>query len=154
MLIDKNKKMSELLQIKESPIKIKCSLDCWYECFLHKKYSELILDDIVRMLMQNIGTAYAIPKAIEFLLVDPLCGLNDGHLLKLVCEQDINLIKSIFEVNNKLLLIKDKLKEEETLIYEEILTDEVKLMYNKIFSESEQILLELINKLNVKVEFE
>lgn len=93
--MDINKKMSELLNIRDDNDYCNCSLDVWFNNMIEKKYCELNCDDITKMLNQKIGLEYALLKAIDFLSDDPLCGLYDGHLLNLFLSQNFELLKKI-----------------------------------------------------------
>ncbi|AJH01440.2 hypothetical protein LF65_04911 [Clostridium beijerinckii] len=83
-------------------------MDKWYVTLLNKTIEEININDISRMLRQDILIEVAINKSVEILNENPLAGeMYDGQLLELLYSVDINKYKEdIDEVKDILIKIK------------------------------------------------
>jgi|APHig6443717497_1056834.scaffolds.fasta_scaffold235489_1 hypothetical protein len=89
-----NEKISNILKVKSEEINIKCELDKWYISILNKTIEELNVNDVYRMLRQDILIEIAVDKAIKILEENPLEGeMYDGQLLELLYSLHINKYK-------------------------------------------------------------
>ena len=87
-------KISNILKVKSEEINIKCELDKWYISILNKTIEELNVNDVYRMLRQDILIEIAVDKAIKILEENPLEGeMYDGQLLELLYSLHINKYK-------------------------------------------------------------
>lgn len=58
-------------------------LQKWYNQLIDKKVSEIEVSDVLRMIRQNEFIDIAIPKAVEFLMINPFAGeMYEGELLE------------------------------------------------------------------------
>ncbi|WP_167595055.1 contact-dependent growth inhibition system immunity protein [Clostridium beijerinckii] len=103
-----NETISKILNVKSEEIDMKCELDKWYVTLLNKTIEEININDISRMLRQDILIEVAINKSVEILNENPLAGeMYDGQLLELLYSVDINKYKEdIDEVKDILIKIK------------------------------------------------
>lgn len=73
----------------------KYALDRWYSQLIHRTVDEIDLEDITRMISQNILIELGIEKAIEMLFNDPTAGeMYEGQLLELLYSAEIQSYKS------------------------------------------------------------
>ncbi|HWO95758.1 contact-dependent growth inhibition system immunity protein [Fictibacillus sp. Mic-4] len=90
-MCNKDKTIREIYNITTFEKETVYSLDSWYQNLLNKRAEEIDINDVSKMIRQNIFTDLAIKKAIEFLEKDPLAGeLYDGQLLEILSSVDIN----------------------------------------------------------------
>lgn len=83
------------------------ALDNWYNELINKTEDEIDLEDVCRMLSQNVFIDLGIKKAMEILSDDPVAGeFYDGQLLELLSAIDIDKIKDLSQL--KVLLEKIK----------------------------------------------
>jgi hypothetical protein len=67
------------------------ALDKWYTRLINKTADEIDLEDVSRMLTQNVFIDLGIKKAMEILSEDPIAGVfYDGQLLELLSAVDLN----------------------------------------------------------------
>ncbi|MEX3620632.1 contact-dependent growth inhibition system immunity protein [Paenibacillus glucanolyticus] len=106
------------------------ALDKWYARLINKTADEIDLEDVSRMLSQNVFIDLGIEKAMEILSEDPIAGVfYDGQLLELLSAVDLDNVKDLFQL--KLLLQKinnnlsnlDWSSEEDQIEYNELLTN-------------------------------
>jgi hypothetical protein len=106
------------------------ALDKWYARLINKTADEIDLEDVSRMLSQNVFIDLGIKKAMEILSEDPIAGVfYDGQLLELLSAVDLDTIKDLSQL--KLLLHKinnnlsnlDWSSEEDQIEYNELLTN-------------------------------
>ncbi|MDD3393473.1 MAG: contact-dependent growth inhibition system immunity protein [Anaerotignum sp.] len=87
-------------------------LQKWYNQLIDKKVSEIEISDVLRMIRQNEFIDIAIPKAVEFLKINPFVGeMYEGELLEKVSKleksvliQYIQELRKVLEsafINNK-----------------------------------------------------
>lgn len=106
------------------------ALDKWYARLINKTADEIDLEDVSRMLTQNVFIDLGIKKAMEILSEDPIAGVfYDGQLLELLSAVDLNEFKDLSqlklllqEVNNNLSNF-DWSSEEDQIEYNELLTN-------------------------------
>ncbi|SEM25028.1 hypothetical protein SAMN04488688_110170 [Paenibacillus sp. cl141a] len=106
------------------------ALDTWYARLINKTADEIDLEDVSRMLSQNVFMDLGIKKAMEILSEDPIAGVfYDGQLLELLSAVDLDEFKDLSQL--KLLLQKinnnlsnlDWSSEEDQIEYNELLTN-------------------------------
>lgn len=106
------------------------ALDKWYARLINKTADEIDLEDVSRMLSQNVFIDLGIEKAMEILSEDPIAGVfYDGQLLELLSAVDLDNVKDLSQL--KLLLQKinnnlsnlDWSSEEDQIEYNELLTN-------------------------------
>lgn len=106
------------------------ALDTWYARLINKTADEIDLEDVSRMLTQNIFIDLGIKKAMEILSEDPIAGVfYDGQLLELLSAVDLDDFKDLSQL--KLLLQKinnnlsnlDWSSEEDQIEFNELLTN-------------------------------
>lgn len=74
-----------LLDQDKKSLESQYALDNWYSQFINKSVDDINVQDISRMLSQNILIDLGIEKAIEMLRSDPLSGEKyEGHLLEVL----------------------------------------------------------------------
>lgn len=84
----------------------------WYNQLIDKKVSEIEVLDVLRMIRQNEFIDIAIPKAVEFLMINPFAGeMYEGELLEKISKleesvliQYIQELREVLEgalINNK-----------------------------------------------------
>ncbi|WP_054950855.1 contact-dependent growth inhibition system immunity protein [Numidum massiliense] len=67
----------------------KYALEKWYSTFIEKTVDDIDVNDVYRMIGQNVLIDLGVEKAIQFLKEDPLAGeLYDGQFLELLYELD------------------------------------------------------------------
>lgn len=95
-------KLRDIYQLTPQEHDTEFPLVKWYNTLINKEIEELNMNDICRMINQNVLIDLGIEKAIEMLKLDPLAGEKyDGQLLEI-----------LFSVEKeKLLNYKDTLKE-------------------------------------------
>lgn len=106
------------------------ALDKWYARLINKTADEIDLEDVSRMLTQNVFIDLGIKKAMEILSEDPIAGVfYDGQLLELLSAVDLNEFKDLSqlklllqEINNNLSNF-DWSSEEDQIEYNELLTN-------------------------------
>lgn len=77
----------------------KYALDNWYGQLIHRTVDEIGLEDITRMISQNILIELGIEKAIEMLFNDPIAGeMYEGQLLELLYSTEIKSHKSLLQL--------------------------------------------------------
>jgi hypothetical protein len=106
-----NERISKRLNVKSEEIDIKCELDKWFIALLNKTIGEINVNDIYRMLRQDILIEVAVNKSVEILKENPLEGeMYDGQLLELLYSVDVNKYKEdIDEVKGILIKIKSNI---------------------------------------------
>lgn len=111
MTYNNNEKISRILNVKSEEIDLKCEMDKWYVTLLNKTIAEITINDVSRMLSQDILIELAIDKAIKILKENPLAGeMYDGQLLELLYSIDVNKYKKIInEVRSILINIKSNI---------------------------------------------
>jgi hypothetical protein len=116
-----NETISKILNVKSEEIEIKCELDKWYATLLNKTVEEINVNDISRMLRQDILMEVAVNKSVEILNENPLAGeVYDGQLLELLYSVDVNKYKEdIDEVKYLLIKIKSNISSFEWLCDED-----------------------------------
>lgn len=73
----------KIKKLKLSELKQESPLDRWFYIMIQKKVENLSLEDISKMLRQNVFLDIAIPMAWIQLFSDPFCGeMYDGQLLE------------------------------------------------------------------------
>lgn len=106
------------------------ALDTWYARLINKTADEIDLEDVSRMLTQNVFIDLGIKKAMEILSEDPIAGVfYDGQLLQLLSAVDLDDFKDLSQL--KLLLQKinnnlsnlDWSSEEDQKEFNELLTN-------------------------------
>ncbi|ACX63383.1 contact-dependent growth inhibition system immunity protein [Paenibacillus sp. FSL H8-0457] len=106
------------------------ALDTWYARLINKTADEIDLEDVSRMLTQNVFIDLGIKKAMEILSEDPIAGVfYDGQLLELLSAVDLDDFKDLSQL--KLLLQKinnnlsnlDWSSEEDQIEFNELLTN-------------------------------
>ncbi len=92
-----NKKtIGEIYGLDSSDIRINCHLDQWYVDLLNKKKTDLSINDICRMIVQDTFVELSVECSKRFLEEDPLAGeAFDGQLVKLLSSLDIKKYKSL-----------------------------------------------------------
>jgi len=132
-----NQRISEILNVNSEEIDVKCELDKWYVTLLNKAIEEININDISRMLRQDILIEVAINKSVEILKENPLVGeMYDGQLLELLYSVDVNKYKEdIDEVKYLLIKIKSNISSFEWLCDED-------------FKEYSQVLEKYLKKLS------
>lgn len=106
------------------------ALDKWYARLINKTADEIDLEDVSRMLTQNVFIDLGIKKAIEILSEDAIAGVfYDGQLLELLSAVDLDEFKDLSqlklllqEINNNLSNF-DWSSEEDQIEYNELLTN-------------------------------
>ncbi|AYB46213.1 contact-dependent growth inhibition system immunity protein [Paenibacillus lautus] len=106
------------------------ALDKWYARLINKTADEIDLEDVSRMLTQNVFIDLGIKKAMEILSEDPIAGVfYDGQLLELLSAVDLDEFKDLSqlklllqEINNNLSNF-DWSSEEDQIEYNELLTN-------------------------------
>ncbi|WP_433922249.1 contact-dependent growth inhibition system immunity protein [Paenibacillus taichungensis] len=74
-------------------------LDQWYNRLIDKTIDEIELEDVSRMLAQNVFMDLGIKKAVEILKDDPLAGeMYDGHLLKILYSIELNQFEELSQL--------------------------------------------------------
>lgn len=108
-------------------------LDQWYNRLIDKTIDEIELEDVSRMLAQNIFMDLGIKKALEILKDDPLAGeMYDGHLLKILYSIELNQFEDLSQLASLLQDINRNLSniewadEEDQEEYTELLTNFMK----------------------------
>ncbi|MFE6074836.1 contact-dependent growth inhibition system immunity protein [Paenibacillus sp. NPDC057886] len=108
-------------------------LDQWYNRLIDKTIDEIELEDVSRMLAQNVFMDLGIKKALEILKDDPLAGeMYDGHLLKILYSielnqfEDLSQLASLLQDINRNLSNIDWADEEDQEEYTELLTNFMK----------------------------
>lgn len=105
-------------------------MDKWYARLINKTADEIDLEDVSRMLSQNVFIDLGIKKAMEFLSEDSIAGVfYDGQLLELLSAVNLDTVKDLSQL--KLLLHKinnnlsnlDWSSEEDQIEYNELLTN-------------------------------
>lgn len=106
------------------------ALDKWYDSLINKTADEIDLEDVSRMLSQNVFIELGIKRVMEILSEDPIAGVfYDGQLLELLSAVDLDDFKDLSQL--KLLLQKinnnvsnlDWSSEEDQIEYSELLTN-------------------------------
>jgi hypothetical protein len=71
----------------------------WYNKLIDKQYAMLSIEDVARMIRQDILKEVAIKKAIDLFFDDPYNGeYEDGELLKLLASLELNKVdESVIE---------------------------------------------------------
>lgn len=120
--------MSKIKDIyKCNPIKKRklLPLEIWYNKVIEKEYSEIDLDDVLRMFRQEVFIETAVKKSIDYLKRDPVMGeMYDGELLeKLLSEKD----KLYLDYREDLIIITEGA--EEKLSNHDWLTEEEKSIF-------------------------
>lgn len=106
------------------------ALDKWYARLINKTADEIDLEDVSRMLTQNVFIDLGIKKAIEILSEDAIAGVfYDGQLLELLSAVDLDEFKDLSqlklllqEINNNLSNF-DWSSKEDQIEYNELLTN-------------------------------
>ncbi|NEU61072.1 contact-dependent growth inhibition system immunity protein [Paenibacillus sp. ALJ109b] len=108
-------------------------LDQWYNRLIDKTIDEIELEDVSRMLAQNVFMDLGIKKALEILKSDPLAGeMYDGHLLKILYSIELNQFEELSQLASLLQDINRNLSniewadEEDQEEYTELLTNFMK----------------------------
>jgi hypothetical protein len=108
-------------------------LDQWYNRLIDKTIDEIELEDVSRMLAQNVFMDLGIKKALEILKDDPLAGeMYDGHLLKILYSIELNQFEDLSQLASLLQDINRNLSniewadEEDQEEYTELLTNFMK----------------------------
>ncbi|MFC9710613.1 contact-dependent growth inhibition system immunity protein [Paenibacillus sp. NPDC056933] len=108
-------------------------LDQWYDRLIDKRIDEIDLEDVSRMLAQNVFMGLGIKKALEILKDDPLAGeMYDGHLLKILYSielnqfEDLSQLASLLQDINRNLSYIEWADEEDQEEYTELLTNFMK----------------------------
>ncbi|CAM2771872.1 hypothetical protein HP548_13795 [Paenibacillus taichungensis] len=108
-------------------------LDQWYNRLIDKTIDEIELEDVSRMLAQNVFMDLGIKKALEILKGDPLAGeMYDGHLLKILYSIELNQFEELSQLASLLQDINRNLSniewadEEDQEEYTELLTNFMK----------------------------
>lgn len=118
--------LNQHIQTKESEY----PLDQWYNRLINKREDQIDLEDVSRMLSQNVFIDLGIKKAVEFLTDDPLAGeMYDGHLLKLLYSIELDQFEDLSQLRSSLQDINRNLSniewadEEDQEEYTELLTN-------------------------------
>ncbi|MHA7578857.1 contact-dependent growth inhibition system immunity protein [Paenibacillus vandeheii] len=108
-------------------------LDQWYDRLIDKSIDEVDLEDVSRMLAQNVFMDLGIKQALEILKDDPLAGeMYDGHLLKILYSIELNQFEDLAQLASLLQDINRNLSniewadEEDQEEYTELLTNFLK----------------------------
>ncbi|UPK43942.1 contact-dependent growth inhibition system immunity protein [Paenibacillus pabuli] len=108
-------------------------LEQWYNRLIDKRIDEIDLEDVSRMLAQNVFMDLGIKKALEILKDDPLAGeMYDGHLLKILYSIELNQFEDLSQLASLLQDINRNLSniewadEEDQEEYTELLTNFMK----------------------------
>ncbi|WP_459481106.1 contact-dependent growth inhibition system immunity protein [Clostridium saccharoperbutylacetonicum] len=111
MMYSSKEIIGKILNVKSEEIDIRCELDEWYVKLLNKRIDEITINDISRMLRQDVLIEVAVTKSIEILNENPLAGeMYEGQLLELLYSVDINKYKEdIDKVKDILIKIKSNI---------------------------------------------
>ncbi|TCS96767.1 contact-dependent growth inhibition system immunity protein [Hazenella coriacea] len=109
------KSIKDIYKIALEDREPKYALEQWYSRLAEKSVDEIDINDICRMLGQDILVEIAVEKAIEMLKVDPLAGWSyDGQLIELLYSlDDTKLGKSKKTIEDLLHKINENLDENE-----------------------------------------
>ncbi|MGG4095922.1 contact-dependent growth inhibition system immunity protein [Paenibacillus lautus] len=106
------------------------ALDKWYDRLINKTVDEIDLEDVSRMLSQNVFIDLGIKRAIEILSEDPIAGVfYDGQLLELLSAVDLDDFKDLSQLKHLLQKINSNIShldwssEEDQTEYSELLTN-------------------------------
>lgn len=106
------------------------ALDKWYDSLINKTADEIDLEDVSRMLSQNVFIELGIKRAMEILSEDPIAGVfYDGQLLELLSAvdlddfQDLSHLKLLLQKINNNVSNLDWSSEEDQIEYSELLTN-------------------------------
>ena len=76
------------------------ALDKWYDSLINKTADEIDLEDVSRMLSQNVFIDLGIKRAMEILSEDPIAGVfYDGQLLELLSAVDLDDFKDLSQLS-------------------------------------------------------
>lgn len=93
-----NERIGRILNIKGEGVDITDPLGKWFVTLLDKTIDELNINDIYRMLRQDILIEVAVNKSVEFLKENPFAGeMYDGQLLEVLYSVDTNRYKAEIE---------------------------------------------------------
>lgn len=106
------------------------ALGTWYARLINKTADEIDLEDVSRMLSQNVFIDLGIKKAMEILSGDPIAGVfYVGQLLELLSAVDLDDFKDLSQLKLILQKINNNLSnldwgsEEDQIEYKELLTN-------------------------------
>ncbi|WP_342560578.1 contact-dependent growth inhibition system immunity protein [Psychrobacillus sp. FSL W7-1457] len=95
----------DIYQLPQGKVQENYALDEWYNTLINKDITELDINDLCRMIKQNIFIELAIDKAIGFLKHNPLEGdVYDGQLLEVLFSVDMENIAEQKEPLKEVLL--------------------------------------------------
>lgn len=83
-------KIRDIYQLPQGEVQEGYALDEWFNALINKKITNLNINDLCRMIKQDIFIEVAIDRAFEFLKLNPLEGdVYDGQLLEGLFSVDV-----------------------------------------------------------------
>ena len=83
-------KIRDIYQLPQGEVQEGYALDEWFNALINKKITNLNINDLCRMIKQDIFIEVAIDRAFEFLKLNPLEGdVYDGQLLEVLFSVDV-----------------------------------------------------------------
>ncbi|KQU63311.1 hypothetical protein ASG66_02550 [Bacillus sp. Leaf406] len=98
-------KIRDIYPLSQEQSQADYPLDEWYNTLLNKDCTELDINDLCRMIQQDIFIEIAVDKAVKVLKRNPLAGdVYDGQLVEVLLSVDMEKITEQREPLNEVLL--------------------------------------------------